>query len=345
MKIAEFAVRRYQFTVVLFLMLAALGITSWMRIPRSEDPVFPIPIMNVVAVYPGATPEDMEQLVVDKIETRLRALEHVKKLTSRAEDGLATIQVEFDPEVDADRKEDEVLREVTALRPDLPSGLARLQVLRASSTNVSIVQVAIVSDAAPYAQMDSLAEVLEDRLGRLHGIKKSERWAAPERQLQLNVDLERLARLGMTPGQLFQAVASDNATIPGGSVDAGARRFNLTPHGRYRTLEDVHRTAVTAGPAGIVRVADVAEVRWGYAEPTHVGRWNGKRAVFVTAALQEGFNISEVHARMWPELDRYESELPPGITLARGARSTCTAMRIMMMPNGIMMMLAMMNSR
>jgi multidrug efflux pump subunit AcrB len=318
MSFAEFAVRRYQFTVVLFLMLAALGFASWKRIPRSEDPVFPIPIMNVVAVFPGATPEDMEQLVVDRIETRLRALERVKKLTSRAEDGLATIQVEFDPDVDADRKEDEVLREITALRPELPSGIARLEVIRASSTNVAILQAAIVSDAAPYAQLDSLAKALEDRLGRLTGIKKSERWAAPERQLQVNVDLERLARLGIAPGQLLQAVASDNATIPGGSVDAGARRFNLTPQGRYRTAEDVQRTVVSSGPGGIVHVGDLAEVRWGYADPTHVGRWNGKRAVFVTAALQEGFNISEVRSRMWPELDEYESELPPGITLARG---------------------------
>jgi multidrug efflux pump subunit AcrB len=124
--LAEFAVKRYQFTVVLFLMLAALGVASWKRIPRAEDPVFPIPVMNVIAVYPGATPEDMEQLVVDKIEPKLRALERVRKLTSRAEDGLAAIQVEFDTDVDADRKEDEVLREVNALRPELPSGLARL---------------------------------------------------------------------------------------------------------------------------------------------------------------------------------------------------------------------------
>src|SRR5207244_2560891 len=102
------------------------SIASWNRIPRSEDPVFPIPIFNIISVYPGATPEDMEQLVVDKIEPKLRSLERVKKLTSRAEDGLAVLQLEFDPSVDADRKEDEVLREINALRPELPGGLARL---------------------------------------------------------------------------------------------------------------------------------------------------------------------------------------------------------------------------
>jgi len=317
-KISDFAVKRWQFTVILFLMLTALGVTSWRRIPRSEDPVFPIPIVSIVAVYPGATPEDMEQLVVDKIEDKLRALERVKRLTSGAEDGVAVVEIEFEPDVDADRKEDEVLREMNSLRPDLPSGLARLSVMRASSTNVNILQVAIVSDVAPYAQLDSLAKRLEDALGRLQGIKKAERWAAPERQLHVNVDLERLARLGMAPGQLFQAVASDNSSIPGGSVDAGDRRFNLTPQGRYRTPDEVQRTVVGGSPAGLVRLADVADVGWGYGDATHIGRWNGHRAVFVTAAMQEGFNIADVRARTWPELDRFERALPGGVTLARG---------------------------
>ena len=112
MTITDFAVKRYQFTVVLFLMLGALGVASWMRIPRYEDPVIPIPQYNIAAVYPGATAADMEQLVVDKIEARLRSLERMKKIVSHTEDGLAVISAEFEPDVDADKKETDVLREV-----------------------------------------------------------------------------------------------------------------------------------------------------------------------------------------------------------------------------------------
>ncbi len=318
MSISDFAVKRWQFTVVLFLMLAALGVTSWKRIPRAEDPSIPIPALFIVAVYPGATPEDMEQLVVDKIETKLRALDRVKQIISEAKDGLATVQIEFEPDVDADRKEDEVMREMNSIRPDLPSGLARLTVQRASTSNVSILQVAIVSDEAAYAQLDSLGKRLEDRLARVTGIKKAERWAAPDRELQVNVDLARLAQLGIAPEQLFRSVASDNVTIPGGSVDAGGRRFNLTPQGRYRTPEELKQTVVGGGPHGLVHLADVARVEWGYGDATHIGRWNGHRAVFVTAAMQDGFNIADVDARMKPELDAFEKALPASVTLARG---------------------------
>ncbi len=318
MKLAEFSVRRWQFTILLFLMLLALGVSSWFRIPRGEDPIIEIPVFVIFAVYPGASPSDMEQLVVDKIEDKLGALERVKKLVSHAEDGLASIQLEFDPSVDADAKEEEVLREMNTLRADLPAGLARLQIIRASGTNVNILQLALVSETAPYSEMDSLARRVEDRLERIDGIKKADRWAAPKRQVQVSLNLDRLARAGIAPVQVLQAIGSDNVSIPGGSVDAGTRRFNLVPQGRYRTIEEVQQTIVGGGRAGVVHLRDVADVRWGYADPVHIGRWNGKRAVFVTAAMQEGYNIARVKGAMWPALDTLERALPAAVTMERG---------------------------
>ena len=318
MKLAEFSVRRWQFTILMFLMLGALGLASWAKIPRGEDPIIEIPVFVIYAVYPGASPSDMEQLVVDKIEDKLGALERVKKLVSHAEDGLAAIQLEFDPSVDADSKEEEVMREMNALRPDLPSGLARLQILRASGTNVNILQLALVSDSVPFAELDSIANRIEERLERITGIKKAERWAAPKREVQVALDLDRLARTGIPPMQVMQAIGSDNVSIPGGSVDAGTRRFNLVPQGRYRTLDEVQQSIVGGSRFGVVRLRDVADVRWGYADPVHIGRWNGKRAVFVTAAMQEGFNIERVKQAMWPALDTLERALPPMVKMERG---------------------------
>ena len=89
MKIAELSVKHYQFTVLMFAMLAVLGVTSWLSIPRGEDPTFPAPNYTVVAVYPGANPTDLEQLVVDKIEERVKELDDLKEMKSSIQDGLA----------------------------------------------------------------------------------------------------------------------------------------------------------------------------------------------------------------------------------------------------------------
>ncbi|QJR37037.1 efflux RND transporter permease subunit [Gemmatimonas groenlandica] len=317
-KLAEFSVKRWQFTVLLFLMFGALGVTSWMAIPRAEDPDFPVPIFTTVAVYPGASPEDMEQLVTEPIEKKLKSLTEVKKLESTSSDGLSVIKIEFEAESDAERKYDQVIREVNALRAELPSALQRLEVLRNENSDLTVFQVALVAPQAPYAQVDDMAKRFEDALERVPGVKKAERWAAPPREMQVTLDLGRMARLGLTPAQVLNALGSDNAQIPGGSVDVGTRRYNIATTGRYKNAEDVQRTVIAGANGAIVRVQDVATVQWGDGDAVHMGRWNGQRAMWVTVAVQKGKNVSAVKTDVWEALDALEKGLPTGITLARG---------------------------
>ena len=132
--VAAFAVRNWQFTLVAFALLAMLGLNALMTTPRSEDPHFPIPVVIVRAVLPGAEPAEMEQLVADPIEDALDGLDDVSKISSTSLDGAAVVGVEFDWSVNTERKYDEVVREVNALRPNLPAGLAQLEVRRARTT-------------------------------------------------------------------------------------------------------------------------------------------------------------------------------------------------------------------
>lgn len=316
--LTEFSVRRWQFTVLVFLMFAALGVVSWMNIARAEDPDFPVPIFTAVAVYPGASPEDMEQLVTEPIEKKLTALPDVKKLESTSSDGLTIVKVEFDPAVDAERKYDQVVREVNALRAELPAALQRLDVERNENSDLTVFQIALVAPTAPYMQLDDVARRLEDALERVPGVKRAERWAAPPREMQVTLDLGRLARRGLTPAHVLGALGSDNLQIPGGSVDVGTRRYNIATAGRYRRVEEVERTVVGSANGAVVRVQDVATVRWADGDAVHLARWNGERAMWVTVAVQKGQNVSRVKAQVWSVLDGIERALPRGITLARG---------------------------
>jgi len=317
MRIADFSVRNWQLTVILFVMLVLVGALAWRDIPRAEDPTFPIPSYTVVAVYPGATPTDIERLVAKPIEERLGELDELKHLETRVDDGLATIFAEFRADSDADRKYDEVLREVNALRPAMPAELAALTVKKSSALDVSILQLALTGPAAPYRQLDSIAEVIEDRLETVAGVRRAERWGAPAREVQVQLDLGRLAALRLPPGLVLQAIGGESADIPGGSVDAGARRFNVRTTGSYGTLEEVRRTVIAGAEGQLVRVGDVARVEWGDADPTHVARYDGERAVFVTVTQQEGQNVGRVRDAVYAELDRLEAALPAGITLHR----------------------------
>lgn len=317
-KITEFFVDRYQLTVVLFLMLAVMGISSWASIPKAEDPAIPIPTYLVVAVYPGARAGDVEQLVVDPIEERMGELEAVKEIKSQVEDGVAVLRVEFEAEEDADEKYDEVLREVNALRPSLPADLRSLDVDRVSASDVNIVQLALVSETLPYHELQLRAERLEERLEAVPGVKSAEAWAFPQREIGVALDLGRLAQLRIPPGLVLQAIGSDNANLPGGTVDAGSRRFSVKTSGEYGSLDEVRNTVVRAAGGNVTFLRDVANVDWSYGDATHVARFNGRRAVFVTANQLPDANIGTVRDGIWKELDSFEKTLPPGVKLERG---------------------------
>jgi multidrug efflux pump subunit AcrB len=318
MRLAEFSVRNYQFTIVIFLMAVALGVNALVTIPQAEDPTFAVPTFTIVSVYPGATPADMEQLVVDPIEQRINELEDLKKLQTEIRDGLAVLRVEFDAGADADKKYDDVVREVNALRPTLPADLARLDITKFDASRVNIVQLALVSDVLPEYQLAERARALKDRIERVPGVRTVERWGYPEREVRVELDAGRLARLGISVGQILTAIGSENANIPGGTVSAGARAFTVKTSGSYRTVEEVAGTVVAGTGHEAVLLRDVARVEWGYEDARHLGRYNGHRAVFVTANMKEGQRIGQVRDAIYAELDRFQPTLPAGMVLERG---------------------------
>ena len=199
MKFLEFPIRRYQFTLVAFALLVALGVNSFINIPRQEDPYFPISIFTITGVYPGAEPKDVERLLVKPIEDRLSELDDIKKLESHSLDGVATIIAEFKSSNDPDKKYDEVVRELNALRPSLPGELQRLDIRKINPGLVNIIQFALVSEDAPYAELEDAARRLKDTLKSVDGIRTSESWALPPRELRVELDLPRMAQLGLSP--------------------------------------------------------------------------------------------------------------------------------------------------
>ncbi len=318
MKLLEFPVRNFQFTVVVFAMLVALGINSWFTIPRAEDPPFDAPIFTIIAVYPGASPEDLERLVVREVEERLDALENVETIESRIQDGVANIRVEFEFSEDPDERYDEVLRELNAIRDELPPDLTRLTVEEATTLDVAIAQVALVSETAPYHELDHLAEQLEDRLSALPGVRSAERWGVPERRVDVALDLGRLSRLNIPAGRVLQAIGGESVDLPAGRVETGSRTFNVKSSGSYETPDQVGATIVQAGDGRLVRVRDLADVAWGYQDSTYRALYNGERAVFVTATQQDRQIINVVRDRVWAALDEFEAGLPARVRLERG---------------------------
>ncbi len=318
MSLWAFSVRRWQFTLVVFALLIATGLWALSAIPRAEDPTLKFPGSLVLVNYPGADPEDVERLVIDPIEDALAELEDVKKLTSTAQDGLALVEVEFTHGSDPDRKYDEVIREVNVVRPQLPDDVFSIDIRQFTPGTVNIVQMALVSPDADWRRLGKLAEDLEELIETAPGVRRADTWAYPASEVRVAIDLERLASAKVTLGSVIAAVQGENASIPGGAVDVGLRRYNLKTSGSYESLDEVGDTVIAAGAGRLVRLRDVADIAWGAAEERYIGRFNGARAVFVTASMKDNQNVFDVRDAIYARLPAFEEGLPAGVRLERG---------------------------
>lgn len=313
MKITDFAVKNYQFTLIVFVMLAAIGVNSLLNMPRGEDPDIQAPQFSAIVIYPGTSPKDMEELVVHPIEKRFNEMDDVKRIRSTIDDGLAVISIEFKYETDPDKKYQDVVRELDAVRPDLPTDVQSIKVQKFTPSDVNILQVALVSETTPYKDLEEWSKKLKERLEKIKSLKNVDNWAFPQQQVRVSLNLEKLAQNKIPLNAVLGAIQRENVNIPGGSVEMGARKFNVKTSGDYKSVEEMRNTIVTSTGGRIIYVRDVADVEFNYEEQGYIGRLNGKRAVFVTASRKSGTNIFAVEKAMEPVLQQFQKELPPSI--------------------------------
>ena len=318
MTLLEYPIRRFQPTLVAFLCLVALGIYAFLSVPREEDPYFKISAFIISVILPGADPVDVERLVAKPIEDKLAELDDVKEIESTIQDGLAVVVIEFEAFTDPDKKYDEVQREISALRSGLPPEISRLEIRKFSPALVNTVQFALVSATATYRELEDIARDLKDRLKTLEGVRTAESWAFPSRELRVEVDLGRMAELNLTPGELLDAIKSGNSNVPAGTLDLGPRSFTLKTSGSYASLEQVLDTVIVRREGATPRVRDVARVYWADQPVSYTGRYNGQRAVFVTANQKDGFNILKVRERIAAAVEQFEAQIPGRIKLEWG---------------------------
>jgi multidrug efflux pump subunit AcrB len=311
------ALAHWQFTLLVFTLLVFLGIQAVRQVPRTEDPHFPVPGYIVVATMPGTDPVDVEQLLVKPIEDALDGLDNVDELNSNAGNGVAVIFVRFDWNENADRKYDEVTREINALRPTLP-GTASIRVERFRTTEAAIRQIALVSDDLPYRRLEKIADNLRERLDRVPGVRDTRYWGAPQSELRVAVDLGRLAELNVPVTAVSDAIRAAGLDLPLGAVHTGERRFNLKTQGAFKSIEQVKQVAVQARGGRVLRVQDVADVKWMTDEPTHLVRFNGKRAMIVTTTQKDAVDTIALTRDIDAALEEFSQTLPGNVKLEQG---------------------------
>jgi multidrug efflux pump subunit AcrB len=315
MKISDYAVKNYQFTLVIFLMAIAVGITTLINMPRSEDPMIEAPQFGIIVVYPGTSPADMEELVIDPLEKEIYGLEDIKRIRSTTQNGVMVMRVDYNYESDVTEKYQELTREVNSMRRDLPEDIFSVEVRKFTPSQVNILQIGLVSENASRTELKKQAEALQEQLEKVDELKLVNIYGIPDEIARIDLHLEKIAQMNIPLDAIIGSIQSELANIPGGTVEAGTKAFSVKTSGNYKNVNEIAATLVYSANGKTVRLGDVADVRLDFEDSKHITRLNGNRAVFVTAALKDGTNISQVQEKYLPIIEAFGPTLPDNIAM------------------------------
>ena len=318
MKITNFAVKNYQFTLIIFLLVAVVGVLTLFTMPRSEDPTTHPPQYLVTVIYPGTSPKDMEEQVVKPIENKIYGLENIDKILTTVEDGVAAIQIKFKYGVDVDNKYQEISTEINALKnSELPKEIYQIKTEKIASSDVKIFQVALISNSAPSKVLRDQADILKSKLEKITNLREVKYTGMPEQEIRIDMQLDKLAQLKIPLNLVIGSLQSEAADIPGGSINLDSKVFNVKTSGKFKGVADVANTVIYNANGKIIYLKDVAQVSYKDGIVNHITRINGHRCILVTAAMKDNVDISQVKKEYTPILEEFTSSLPENIKMIK----------------------------
>ena len=343
MSLPALAVERKTLTNFLVFLVLVSGVFSYFQLGRLEDPDFSIKTAVVVTQYPGASPEEVELEVTDRLEKAIQELPQLDNLYSLSRAGLSIIKVDIKEEYWADRLPqvwDEMRRKINDIKPQMPTRALPSEIMDDFSFVYGFV-LAITGDGYSYAELEDYVDYLKKDLSLVDGVARVELWGVQPKVIYLDVSEAQTAALGLTIEDVLLTLASQNAVVPAGHVEVPDRRLRLEITGEFnspdeigklqirRSLADIVRNAVQQGTEDrrpvdasdeLIRIEDIATVRVGYLEPPMTRmRFNGQEALAVSLANVAGGNVLATGRAVDKRLEELIAELPAGINVERFA--------------------------
>lgn len=321
MKLPKLAIANAQFTLTIFLLLVLVGVVSYLHMPRSEDPQFDLPVTLIEVVYPGASPSDIETLVVDPLEEEIADIENIKKIEAKIHNGAVRITIDFLYGTDAEAAFNKVKQAVSTVRPNLPEGIAELLVLKATPSSVAIMQLALWSEPTDYKTMELHAKLLEKKLETIASVRKASIWGYPRQIVAIDINLASLKYYGVSLTDVTQVLQGRALNITPGFVDASTRRFNVKASGNFTQLDEIKNTVISnsniAGANGVLKITDIAHVSFADAEPSYLAYFDDTPAIFITVEQREKTNIFVLTDEINQQIEEFTQSLPSGVKLAK----------------------------
>jgi len=316
--LSALAVRERAVTLFFVILSVAAGVYAFLSLGRAEDPAFTVRVMMVSAIWPGATTEEMQSQVVDRLEKRIQEVDYLYKIESTIRPGRADLQVEFHDYTPGDKVPD-LFDDVRKRMSDEAGRLPRGVIGPIVNDDFADVYFSLMALTAPGLEMRELtreAEAIRDRLQRVTGLHKAVLLAERPERVFIDFDMARLNQLGLSPQAVFDAIDASNQLVPAGSLDLDGPRAFLRVDANLADPDQLAALPLRIG-SRLLRLSDIATIRQGHEDPpTYLVRARGKDALLLGVVMRKGENGLAFGQRLASFVASEQERLPLGMELS-----------------------------
>ncbi|MFA5211272.1 MAG: efflux RND transporter permease subunit [Patescibacteria group bacterium] len=314
----DFFVHKYRFTFLIVLILLIFGLFSIIRLPKESMPEVEIPYAVVVTVFPGANAADVEELVTQPIEDKIKSLDDVEELTSQSKNSLSFIFVQFDANADAQEKINDLKDKIDEVKSDLPDDAKDPTVKQISLDDEPILTFSI---SGPYSRSEikNYADDIKNEIEIVSGISSVDVLGGQDEEIKVIIDKAKLDNYGLSLLGVVQAIGSANSDVPAGSIESSGMEYTVRFAGRLLNIDEVKTIPIANISNTAILLKDVANVYSDYSELQTLSRLskNGeetKTAISLNLYKTSGGDTIRIIDSVLSKLDKIKSEYPDDLS-------------------------------
>ncbi len=266
-KISAFFIDRYRGAYLIIAAIILLGAQAYYVLPREIRPEIVFPFGSVTVVNSGAAPQEMESLITDKIETKLKEIDDIKSITSSSSNGVSNVTIQFQLGCDIDEKVNEMRNKISEIQNELPDESNEPVIAGFETSDEAIITLNISGDYDPIA-LKNVSEDIQDEIEKIDGVSEVTMVGDIEREINIYVDSSKLASYNISMDQIKNAIASSNMNTPGGNIELDNMNFNVRTIGQFKEIKEIENTIVSVQDGMPIYLKNVARVEDTYKDET-----------------------------------------------------------------------------
>lgn len=315
-------------SIVLFLILviAVAGVVGFPRLGQLEDPNFSVPSMTAIVIWPGATSQQIQDEVLNRMEKKFEQIDNYEKVVTFARQGFGGMTLTVRG---GTSKEDQLeawyqaRKKLSDIGLELPDGVVG-PIFNDEYGDVYTLMYAVKGDGIGQAELGDIAEDVKRRLLKVPMVKKVDVLGRQGERIYVEFSHERLAALGITPLQVAESLRAQNSILPGGSLDTRGDRVFVRVSGQFQSEDDIRSVPIAAG-GRLIKLGDFTSVRRGFEDPpAYTVRHDGEQVLMLAISITKTGNVVDLGKAVAAAVERIQAELPYGVELERVADQPTT---------------------